>query len=78
RERTENRDNNAPPKLGLNFTEAAGKTVAYLNVINDPPSWQALENSLYRGNIALFRARNFTYPDERGWVILSGLPHVRE
>ena len=32
-----------PPKLGLNFAEAVGKVIAFVNVINDPPNWQALE-----------------------------------
>jgi hypothetical protein len=37
RERPETRAKNAPPKHGLNRTEAAGKIVAFVNVINDPP-----------------------------------------
>ena len=43
RERQESRSKNEPPKIGLNFTEAVGKTVAFVNVVNDPPDWQALE-----------------------------------
>jgi hypothetical protein len=54
RERTESRANNAPPKLGLNFTEAAGKTVAFVNVINDPPNWQALEIRFTEGTLLCF------------------------
>ena len=42
-ERTERRARNAPPKLGLNFTEAAGKLVAFVNVNDDPPNWQAFQ-----------------------------------
>jgi hypothetical protein len=57
RERTENRDNNAPPKLGLNFTEAAGKTVAFVNVINDSPSWQALEIRFTEGTLLCFELK---------------------
>jgi hypothetical protein len=30
-------------RLGLNFTEAIGKAIAFVNVINDPPKWQAHE-----------------------------------
>ncbi|MFZ0271198.1 MAG: hypothetical protein WB524_12640 [Acidobacteriaceae bacterium] len=32
-----------PPKIGLNFTEAAGKTVAYINYNAHFPEWIALE-----------------------------------
>jgi len=42
RERMERCAKNAPPKLGLNFTEAVGKVVAFVNVISNPPDWQAL------------------------------------
>jgi hypothetical protein len=37
REQLETRAKNAPPKLGLNLTEAVGKIVAFSKVINDPP-----------------------------------------
>jgi hypothetical protein len=37
RERIERRAKNTPPKVGVNFTEAVGKVVAFVNVINDPP-----------------------------------------
>lgn len=43
RERMETRAKNAPPKLGRNSTEAVGKVVAFVKVINDLPDWQAVE-----------------------------------
>ena len=54
RERVERRAKNAPPKLGLNFTEAVGKVVAFVNVINDPPDWQALEVRFTDGTLLHF------------------------
>jgi hypothetical protein len=39
RERQETRSRNRLPTLGVNFTEAVGKVVAFVNVINDPPNW---------------------------------------
>jgi hypothetical protein len=54
RERMERRAKNAPPKLGLNFTEAVGKVVAFVNVINDPPEWQALEIRFTDGTLLHF------------------------
>jgi hypothetical protein len=53
-ERRESRSKNEPPKIGLNFTEAAGKTVAFVNVVNDPPSWQALEIRFTDGTLLHF------------------------
>ena len=53
-ERRESRSRNEPPRLGLNFTEAVGKTVAFLNVINDPPEWQALEIRFTDGTLFHF------------------------
>ena len=54
RERMETRAKNTPPKLGLNFTEAVGKVVAFVNVINDPPNWQALEIRFPDGTLLHF------------------------
>jgi hypothetical protein len=54
RERMERRAKNAPPKLGLNFTEAVGKVVAFVNVINTPPDWQALEIRFTDGTLLHF------------------------
>ena len=77
-ERTERRAKNAPPKLGLNFTEAAGKTVAFVNVINDPPNWQALEIRFTEGTLFCFELETSrTQISVGGYVILRGLPHVR-
>jgi hypothetical protein len=54
-ERMERRAKNAPPpKLGLNFTEAVGKVVAFVNVINDPPEWQALKIRFTDGTLLHF------------------------
>jgi hypothetical protein len=54
RERQETRSKNRMPTLGLNFTEAAGKVVAFVNVINDPPNWQALEVRFTDGTLLHF------------------------
>ena len=54
RERQETRSRNRLPTLGLNFTEAAGKIVAFVNVINDPPNWQALEIRFTDGTLLHF------------------------
>ena len=54
RERMERRAKNAPPKLGRNFTEAVGKVVAFVNVINTPPDWQALEIRFTDGTLLHF------------------------
>lgn len=54
REKLENRARNTPPKVGVNFTEAAGKVVAFVNVINDPPDWQALEIRFTDGTLLHF------------------------
>ena len=54
REQMERRAKNTPPKLGLNFTEAVGKVVAFVNVINDPPEWQALEIRFTDGTLLHF------------------------
>ena len=53
-ERRETRSRNEPPKLGLNFTEAVGKVVAFVNVVNDPPNWQALEIRFTDGTLLHF------------------------
>jgi hypothetical protein len=53
-ERREKRSKNEPPKIGLNFTEAVGKTVAFVNVVNDPPNWQALEIRFTDGTLLHF------------------------
>jgi hypothetical protein len=53
-ERQESRSKNEPPKIGLNFTEAVGKTVAFVNVVNDPPDWQALEIRFTDGTLLHF------------------------
>ena len=54
REQMEMLAKNVPPKLGLNFTEAVGKVVAFVNVINDPPEWQALEIRFTDGTLLHF------------------------
>ena len=54
RERMERRAKNAPPKLGRNFTEAVGKVVAFVNLINTPPDWQALEIRFTDGTLLHF------------------------
>jgi hypothetical protein len=54
RERMERRAKNAPPKLGRNFSEAVGKVVAFVNVINTPPDWQALEIRFTDGTLLHF------------------------
>jgi hypothetical protein len=53
-ERQESRSKNEPPKIGLNFTEAVGKVVAFVNVVNDPPNWQALEIRFTDGTLLHF------------------------
>jgi hypothetical protein len=40
----------------MNFTEAAGKVVAFVNVINDPPDWQALEILFTDGTLLHFES----------------------
>ncbi len=54
RERQESRSRNRLPTLGLDFTEAAGKVIAFVNVINDPPNWQALEVRFTDGTLLHF------------------------
>jgi hypothetical protein len=54
REQQETRSRNWPPTLGLNFTEAVGKVVDFVNVINDPPNWQALEIRFTDGTLLHF------------------------
>jgi hypothetical protein len=54
RECQETHSRNRPPTLGLNFTEAVGKVVAFVNVINDPPNWQALEIRFTDGTLLHF------------------------
>ena len=54
REELENRTRNTPPKLGVNFTEAVSKVVAFVNVINDPPDWQAPEIRFADGTLLHF------------------------
>jgi hypothetical protein len=54
REQGVNRSRNQPPKLGLNLTEAVGKVVAFLNIINDPPEWQGLEIRFTDGTLLHF------------------------
>jgi hypothetical protein len=49
-----NRLRNQPPRLGLNLTEAVGKVVAFLNIINDPPEWQGLEIRFTDGTLFHF------------------------
>jgi hypothetical protein len=62
RELLERRAKNMPPKLGVNFTEAVGKTVAFVNVLNDPPDWQALEIRFTDGTLLHFEFVT-TYPE---------------
>ena len=54
RERMERRAKNGPPKLGRNFTEAVGKVVAFVNVMNSPPDWQGLEIRFTDGTLLHF------------------------
>ena len=54
RERQEIGSRNRLPTLGINFTEATGKVVAFVNVINDPPNWQALEVRFTDGTLLHF------------------------
>jgi hypothetical protein len=54
RELLERRARNTPPKLGVNFTEVVGKIVAFVNVVNDPPEWQALEIRFTDGTLLHF------------------------
>ena len=54
RELLERMAKNMPPKLGVNFTEAVGKTVAFVNIVNDPPEWQALEVRFTDGTLLHF------------------------
>jgi hypothetical protein len=54
REQPKNGLSNQPPRLGLNLTEAAGKVVAFLNIINDPPEWQGLEIRFTDGTLFHF------------------------
>jgi hypothetical protein len=42
------------PTLGLKFTEATGKLVAFVNIINDPPKRQALEIRFTDGTLLHF------------------------
>jgi hypothetical protein len=53
-ERQESRSRNETPKIGLNFTEAVGKVIAFVNVVNDPPNWQALEIRFTDGTLLHF------------------------
>jgi hypothetical protein len=55
RERMERRAKNTPPKIGVNFTEAVGKVVAFVNVINNPPDWQSLEIRFTDGTLLHFK-----------------------
>jgi hypothetical protein len=48
------RRRNELPTLGVNFTEAVGKVIAFVNVINDPPNWQALEIRFTDGTLLHF------------------------
>ncbi len=54
RELLERRARNTRPKIGVNFTEVVGKTVAFVNVVNDPPEWQALEIRFTDGTLLHF------------------------
>lgn len=54
RERMELRAKNMPPKIGGNFTEAVGKVVAFVNLINNPPDLQALEIRFTDGTLLHF------------------------
>jgi hypothetical protein len=53
-ERQESRSRNEPPNIGLYFTEAVRKTVAFVNVVNDRPDWQALEIRFTDGRLLHF------------------------
>ena len=55
RERMERRAKNTPPKIGVNFTEAVGKVIAFVNVINNPPDWQSLEIRFTDGTLLHFK-----------------------
>jgi hypothetical protein len=54
RELLERRARNSPPKIGVNLTEVVGKIVAFVNVVNDPPEWQALEVRFTDGTLLHF------------------------
>jgi hypothetical protein len=54
RERMKRRAKNTPPNVAMNFTEAVGKVVAFVNVINDPPDWQSLEIRFTDGTLLHF------------------------
>ncbi len=54
REQPMSRFSNQQPRLGLNLTEAVGKVVAFLNIINDPPEWQGLEIRFTDGTLFHF------------------------
>lgn len=54
RELLERKAKNSPPKIGVNFTEAVGKTVAFVNVVNDAPEWQAFEIRFTDGTLLHF------------------------
>ncbi len=45
---------NYPPEIGINFTEAVGKTVAYINYVDDAPEWQSLQVRFTDGTLLAF------------------------
>ncbi|MEG9437412.1 hypothetical protein JAO29_14745 [Edaphobacter sp. HDX4] len=51
---SQERPRNELPTLGVNFTEAVGKIIAFVNVVNDPPNWQALEIRFTDGTLLHF------------------------
>ncbi|KAA6457546.1 hypothetical protein DYQ86_22210 [Acidobacteria bacterium AB60] len=45
---------NSPPKAGIHFTEAVGKTVAFITYFDDAPDWQSLEVRFTDGTLFSF------------------------
>jgi len=45
---------NYPPRIGTNFTEAAGKVVAFINYVDEPQDNQALEIRFTDGTLLSF------------------------
>lgn len=45
---------NYPPRVGVNFTEAVGKTIAFINYVDDAPDWQGLEVRFTDGTLLSF------------------------
>lgn len=46
---------NRPPRIGTNFDEAVGKTVAFINYVSRPDYWYGLEVRFTDGTLFHFR-----------------------